>query len=85
MGYSQGRDKHLLHIGTHEVMYDKYQLVIRHPRECAGRGATCDQRKTFHPLHLAVEKLATCGEVLTDEQLQMVRDCGQRVALVERG
>ena len=85
MGYSKGRDKHLLTIGAHEVLYDKYQLVIQHPKGCANRGATCDRRKTFHPLEQAVEMLVTCREVLNESQQQVVADRGRIVAAESRG
>ena len=84
MGYSKGYDKVLFHVGTHTVMYDKYQIVLQHPKECPQRGSRLDKRKTFHPWKLALKTLDTCGESLTDEQTLALTECGKRVAAVSR-
>ena len=68
MGYSRGYDKLLFVVGTHTLMYDKYQIVIQHPTDCRGKGSYLDKRKTFHSPKLALEKLDRCQVALTPIQ-----------------
>lgn len=75
---SPTHDERLFLVGEHEVMADRLQIVIRHPKPCPGRGSGRDQGKTFHSPRLALEKLEACGVQLTPEQVQMLHVVGQR-------
>ena len=72
MRYSYAHDKSLFPVGTHEVMRDTRQIVVRHPITCIRKGSRLDRYKTFHLPHQAIEKLEGCGEQLTTDQLTTI-------------
>ena len=79
MAYSKGYDTCLFPVGTHEVMHDRLQLVIRHPADCPFKGSRLDQRKTFHPWKLALTQLEHCGLSLTSDQRDVMVAKGRQV------
>ena len=84
MGYTPGFDKLLFVVGTHQVMKDKYQIVIQHPTECHGKGSRLDRYKTFHSVGLALEKLERCHVTLTPEQVELIMTQGKVCAEATR-
>ena len=64
-----GGDKSLFTLmDGHELLRDKYQLIVRHPLSCGGRGSSIDRHKTFHHLPVLREKLDRCGVELSEAQ-----------------
>lgn len=64
-----GGDKSLFTLSDrHELLKDKYQLIVRHPLSCTGRGSSLDRHKTFHHLPALREKLDNCKVELSEAQ-----------------
>ena len=73
-------DKFLLKCNEHRVLYDRLQIIIQHPTSCPMKGSSLDNRKTFHPWHLAFNRLAECDVTLSPEQATLIREKGHEVA-----
>ena len=84
MRYTPGFDKPLLEVGRHGVMYDRLQIVVKHPTACPRAGSGLDRHKTFHPWQIALSVLEGCGEAPTQDQIAIIKAKGLEVAAVAR-